>query len=165
MCVSIRRWDGVSLTAVISLTRLSGLRRVEPGGKRTNHTERGKSTQIAPPWDEYGAPPGRRICAGDVTGRRISGDAGGGRRRSGRSLPASAQIGPAGESSPHSSACAWTGAAAGGTSAGPFFFSDFVDVFDRNEYLRVCDCESFSVSFFSRRRWSAWLRPPAAGVF
>jgi len=33
---------GVTLTAVISLTRLLGLRRVKPGGKRTNHTKSGK---------------------------------------------------------------------------------------------------------------------------
>ncbi|OEL26943.1 hypothetical protein BAE44_0012035, partial [Dichanthelium oligosanthes] len=74
-------------------------RRVKSGGKRTNHTEsEKKAPRIAPPWDAYGAPPGRRICAGDATGRRISGDAGGGRQRSGRSLPASARIRPAGES-------------------------------------------------------------------
>ncbi|RCV12100.1 hypothetical protein SETIT_2G241900v2 [Setaria italica] len=79
---------------------------LSPEGKGQITQREEKSTQIAPPWDAYGAPSGRRICAGDATGRRISGDAGGGRRRSGRSLPASAQIGPA--------ACAWTGAAAGG---------------------------------------------------
>jgi hypothetical protein len=56
--------------------------------KDKSHTQTG----IAPPWDAYGAPPGRRICAGDAPGRRIYAAAGGGRRRCGHSLPASAQI-------------------------------------------------------------------------
>ncbi|KAF8781075.1 hypothetical protein HU200_001048 [Digitaria exilis] len=78
-----------------------------------------KDTGIAPPWDAYGAPSGRRICSGDATGRRISAAAGGGRLRCGHSLPASAQIRPAGES-PTSLLCLWIGleppAAAGRTS-------------------------------------------------
>ncbi|KAF8694756.1 hypothetical protein HU200_037842 [Digitaria exilis] len=67
---------------------------LSPEGKRQITK---KDTGIAPPWDAYGAPSGRRICSGDATGRRISAAAGGGRLRCGHSLPASAQIRPAGE--------------------------------------------------------------------
>ncbi|KAF8707221.1 hypothetical protein HU200_030472 [Digitaria exilis] len=113
---------------------------LHPQRRRPSSLQPQRRRPSQPPWDAYGAPSGRRICSGDATGRRISAAAGGGRLRCGHSLPASAQIRPAGES-PTSLLCLWIGleppAAAGRTSASSGKFSDFAEVFDRNESLRL----------------------------
>ena len=81
-----------------SLGPRTSLARREKDKSQTHRGNKRHRNRVAPPWGAYGAPPGRRICAGDAPGRRIYAAAGGGRRRCGRSLPASAQIRPAGES-------------------------------------------------------------------
>ncbi|KAG0544116.1 hypothetical protein BDA96_02G247000 [Sorghum bicolor] len=79
----------------IFLVVTPGDKSTTPGNITTHRGNKRHRNRVEPPWDAYGAPPGRRICAGDATGRRIYAAAGGGRRRCGRSLPASAQIRPA----------------------------------------------------------------------